>query len=288
MLDLRVIAAVLGGEVSGGQVLCPGPGHSPADRSLAVRPARSMPDGIVVYSHCGDPWRECRDHVLGLLGRAPYEPPHRAPRPPPRSTQSWALQIWGDSVDPHGTLAERYLASRKLELPDDAARFIRFHAACPWTDDRDVRVRVPALVALFRTIGGDEPSAIQRTALRGDASKIGRKMLGPVGGCAIKVTCDEDVLFRLGVAEGLESAMSANALGQGPSWALGSAGAIRNLPVLPGIETLALIAEHDRANEEAREVCAARWYDAAREVLIVEPANHACKDLNDVLRRVAR
>jgi hypothetical protein len=144
------------------------------------------------------------------------------------------------------------------------------------------------MVALFRTIGGDEPSAIQRTALRGDASKIGRKMLGPVAGCAIKVTCDEDVLLRLVVAEGLESAMSANVLGQGPSWALGSAGAIRNLPVLPGIETLALIAEHDRANEEAREVCAARWYDAGREVLIVEPSNHAHKDLNDVLRRAVR
>jgi hypothetical protein len=113
-------------------------------------------------------------------------------------------------------------------------------------------------------------------------------MLGPVAGCAIKVTSDEDVLLRLGVAEGLESAMSANVLGQGPSWALGSAGAIRNLPVLPGIETLALIAEHDRANEEAREVCAARWYDGGREVLIVEPSDHAHKDLNDVLRRAVR
>jgi putative DNA primase/helicase len=288
---LRELARALAGDMVGGQVCCPGPNHSRSDRSLAVRPAPSMPDGFVVHSHCGDDWRTCRDHVLRLLGepaaKVAHVPPLR-PRGRSHSTQAWALQIWKDSIDPHGTLAERYLASRKLELPDDAARFIRFRAACPWTDDRDVRVRVPALVALFRTIGGDEPSAIQRTALRGDASKIGRKMLGPVGGCAIKVTCDEDVLFRLGVAEGLESAMSANALGQGPSWALGSAGVIRNLPVLPGIETLALIAEHDRANEEAREVCAARWYDAAREVLIVEPANHACKDLNDVLRRVAR
>jgi hypothetical protein len=203
-----------------------------------------MPDGFVVHSHCGDDWRACRDHVLRLLGGAvtPQGSPTRPSRSRSRSTQAWALQIWRDAVDPHGTLVERYLTARNLELPDAAARFIRFHAACPWTDDRDVRVRVLAMIALFRTIGGDEPSAIQRTALRGDASKIGRKMLGPVAGCAIKVTCDEDVLLRLGVAEGLESAMSANVLGQGPSWALGSAGAIRNLPVLPGIETLALIA----------------------------------------------
>jgi putative DNA primase/helicase len=288
---LRELARALGGDVVGGQVCCPGPNHSPRDRSLAVRFAPSMPEGFVVHSHCGDDWGACRDHVLRLLGEPiRISQPRKTPpsRPRSRSPQSWTLQIWRDSIDPHGTLVERYLASRNLKLPDAAARFIRFHAACPWTDDRDVRVRVPAMVALFRTIGGDEPSAIQRTALRGDANKIGRKMLGPVAGCAIKVTCDEDVLLRLGVAEGLESAMSANVLGQGPSWALGSAGAIRNLPVLPGIETLALIAEHDRANEEAREVCAARWYDAGREVLIVEPSNHAHKDLNDVLRRAVR
>jgi putative DNA primase/helicase len=285
---LRELARALGGDVVGGQVCCPGPNHSASDRSLAIRPAPSMPDGFVVHSHCGDDWRACRDHVLRLLG----EPvrisqgsliPSRPRRS--RSPQSWALQIWRDSVDPHDTLVERYLASRNLKLPDDAARFIRFHAACPWTDDRDVRVRVPAMVALFRTIGGDEPSAIQRTALRADASKIGRKMLGPVAGCAIKVTCDEDVLLRLGVAEGLESAMSAIALGQGPAWALGSAGAIRNLPVLPSIETLALIAEHDRANEEARDICGSRWQDAGCEVLIVEPSNCAHKDLNDVLQQ---
>jgi hypothetical protein len=82
--------------------------------------------------------------------------------------------------------------------------------------------------------------------------------------------------------------MSANVLGQGPSWALGSASAIHNLPVLPEIQTLALIAEHDRANEQACEACAARWYEAGREVLIVEPRDHIHKDLNDVLRRAAR
>jgi hypothetical protein len=287
---LRELARALGGDVVGFQVCCPGPDHSPSDRSLAVRPAPSMPDGFVVHSHCGDDWRACRDHVLRLLGEPMRQ---RGPIPSQprrsRSTQAWALQIWRDSVDPHGTLVERYLAGRNLELPPQ--RRPLHPISCRLPVDR--RPRCAGAGACHGCPlphhRGDEPSAIQRTALRGDASKIGRKMLGPVAGSAIKVTCDEDVLLRLGVAEGLESAMSANALGQGPSWALGSAGAIRNLPVLPPIETLALIAEHDRANEEAREVCAARWYDAGCEVLIVEPANAAHKDLNDVLvRRAAR
>jgi hypothetical protein len=34
VLDLRSIARALGGEISGNQVLAPGPGHGPRDRSL--------------------------------------------------------------------------------------------------------------------------------------------------------------------------------------------------------------------------------------------------------------
>jgi hypothetical protein len=37
MVDLHRFAALLGGEVRGDQIACPGPGHSPADRSLSVR-----------------------------------------------------------------------------------------------------------------------------------------------------------------------------------------------------------------------------------------------------------
>ena len=62
---------VLGGEITGGQVLCPGPGHSRADRSLAIRLATATPNGIIVYSHAGDDWRVCRAYVLGRLGIAP-------------------------------------------------------------------------------------------------------------------------------------------------------------------------------------------------------------------------
>jgi hypothetical protein len=66
--DLRHTARRLGGEVVGNQVLCPGPGHSPRDRSLAVRFSREAPDGFVAHSFCGDDWRSCRDHIASLLG----------------------------------------------------------------------------------------------------------------------------------------------------------------------------------------------------------------------------
>ena len=58
---LQSWARALGGEVSGAQVLCPGPGHSAEDRSLSVTIGR---DGEpIVHSFSGDDWKLCRDYV---------------------------------------------------------------------------------------------------------------------------------------------------------------------------------------------------------------------------------
>jgi hypothetical protein len=43
------IATALGGEVSAGQVFAPGPGHSPADRSLSVKPHPDTPGLFLVH-----------------------------------------------------------------------------------------------------------------------------------------------------------------------------------------------------------------------------------------------
>ena len=58
-------------------------------------------------------------------------------------------------------------------------------------------------------------------------------MLGVVRLAAAKLA---PVTNTLAVAEGVETALAANMLGYGPAWALGSAGAIASLPVLPSIE----------------------------------------------------
>jgi putative DNA primase/helicase len=67
-LSLRAIARLLGGEVSGGQVLAHGPGHSPKDRSLCVRLSARAPDGFIVHSYAGHDFQACRDYVPERLG----------------------------------------------------------------------------------------------------------------------------------------------------------------------------------------------------------------------------
>jgi putative DNA primase/helicase len=88
MLDLRSIARALGGEVSAGQVVAPGPGHGPSDRSMSVKPSTSASDGFLVFSHAGDDGRDCRDHVRRVLGIERERGPatrREAPRRPPEA-----------------------------------------------------------------------------------------------------------------------------------------------------------------------------------------------------------
>src|SRR5215204_4123213 len=67
--SLREIARLLDGEVAGQQVVCPGPGHSPQDRSLSVRLDPRAPGGILVHSFANDPALVCKDHVRDRLGQ---------------------------------------------------------------------------------------------------------------------------------------------------------------------------------------------------------------------------
>jgi hypothetical protein len=71
MSALAKMAHLLGGEVRGNEVLCPGPGHSSEDRSLAVKPDGS--GGFICHSFANDDLNECRDHIRQKLGLPPFE-----------------------------------------------------------------------------------------------------------------------------------------------------------------------------------------------------------------------
>jgi putative DNA primase/helicase len=73
-LNLHQAAKALGGEVSGERVLCPGPGHSPKDRSLSVMLSATAPDGFIVHSFADDDDMACRDYVRAAVGILPFKP----------------------------------------------------------------------------------------------------------------------------------------------------------------------------------------------------------------------
>ncbi len=280
-LDIKSVARALRGDVVGrDQIAASGPGHSRKDRSLSVRLSATAPDGFLVHSHAGDDWRGLRDHVKAALGIAvgkPTTPRPTAPpieftfRPPDPTKIRDALLLWNQGVGPTGTPVEAYLRSRRLELDGAVCgEVLRYHP------------RLRAMLALFRNIVTNEPQAISRTFLDHDAQKRERKFLGPVGGAAIKLDADDEVLGGLHIGEGIETCMTARMLGLRPSWALGSAGAIAAFPVLNGVECLTLLREHDEANKRAADACGTRWHAAGREVVNFLP--RAGKDINDSVR----
>jgi putative DNA primase/helicase len=309
MITLQQLRAALGGEISGNQVLCPGPGHPTRDRSLAVRPTSD--GGFIVHTFsAADDWKTCRDYVRWKLGLPAWRPGDEQDRRMPRrhlrafdqavvdqeaeerrpytedekARSALAVRIWDGGSDPRGTLAERYLNERrKLDLPPHlAVTMLRFHARCPWRDENTgTTIFVPALIAAFRSIDDDKITAIHRIALNPDGSKIGRRMLGVVHRTAVMLDPPGDVLT---IGEGIETCMAARELGFAPAWALGSVGRISKFPLIDGVKTLKILGEAGTASTAAVDFCVPRWRAAGRQVQTIMP-DHPFSDLNDELMK---
>ena len=109
MITLRELARALGGEITSGKVLCSGPGHSRADRSLQIVLDPGMPGGFAVHSYAGDDFRDCRDYVRRALGLSPFKPgddhnewtrPDRASRLKTVDLSARAMEIWHGAAHP--------------------------------------------------------------------------------------------------------------------------------------------------------------------------------------------
>ena len=318
MIDPRQAAYRLGGEVCGrDQVVCPGPGHGPRDRSLSVLFDPAARDGFVVhtFSPADDPIT-CRDYVRSRLGLPAWQPgddqdrrvsrrqlrdfdrqivDQQAEQRRPRTEDDIvriqrAQAFWNEAQHPQGTIAEKYLASRALELTDDLARTVlRFHPRCPWRNEDTSRiVRIPALIAAFRSIDDDTFTAIHRIRLDQPQRwpKADRRMLGPVHRAAVKL---DPVASTLAIGEGIETCMAARQfmtageLERAPVWALGSVGAISFFPVLDGVKRLLILGETGEASAQAVELCTRRWQRAYRRVQIIY--SEIGSDVNDALMK---
>ncbi|WP_247434420.1 AAA family ATPase [Bradyrhizobium sp. 139] len=73
-LSPQQLAAALGGEVSGNEVLAPGPNHSRKDRSLSIKLDSTAPGGMLVHSFAHDDPLVCKDYVRERAGMAQWEP----------------------------------------------------------------------------------------------------------------------------------------------------------------------------------------------------------------------
>jgi hypothetical protein len=198
-----------------------------------------------------------------------------------------------------GTAGETYLIDRGIDL-DEVPKHggLRFHGACPYGPLDPDRPRgpqriLPAVIARYTdALTGAERGIRRRPIVAGTQPKD--KAYGPVGGAVIRLWPNQDVTHGLVIGEGVETVLAAATRIERrgtllrPAWACGSAGTLENFPVLPGVEALTILADHDASGrgQEAAARCAERWVDAGREVVILLPRELG-DDMNDVVRKAA-
>jgi hypothetical protein len=259
---LRSWAHALGGEVSGrNSVLCAGPGHSLADRSLHVT-FKSSTD-FVVCSFAGDDWRDCRDHVRARLGISCDPTPHKtAPEPAKGSTEydrrqhEKAAWLWAKRRPITGTIAEKYLRARRIicPLPPTLAFLL------PLKPEHH-----PAMIAAFAIPDEPEPgilgkprdvASVHLTLLKPDGTdkadtKPDKIFIGSPAGLPVVVAPPND-LMGLAITEGIEDALTAHQATGFGAWAAGAAGFMPKLAdVVPNyIEAMTIFTHSDKAGRD--------------------------------------
>jgi hypothetical protein len=81
---------------------------------------------------------------------------------------------------------------------------------------------------------------------------------------------------QLVVGEGIETVLAAaTRLSQRPAWSAISAPMLEKFPVLPGVEQLVILVDHDDAGKQAASKCMNKWRCAGRHVRQLMPRSRA-------------
>ena len=174
--------------------------------------------------------------------------------------------------------AETYLASRGLADPgcDD----LKFHPDLP---DYESRRGWPGLVAVVRDGTGDHTGGVHRTFLLDDGSgkaPPGKKMLGPVAGGSVRLAA-VGLDGHLGIAEGIETALSAQKIFGIPTWAALSADGLARWQWPPEVTRVTIFADAGDAGRQASAALTDRLNLAEIDHEIVRPLHG--DDFNDDL-----
>ncbi|HEX5259605.1 MAG TPA: toprim domain-containing protein [Sphingomicrobium sp.] len=192
-----------------------------------------------------------------------------------------ALRLWEEARSIAGTPAAAYLASRGLAANPAQLRYHPRtpHGPAPLTEFR------PALIAAVRDESG--LVAVHRTFIDRTGSGLAdlagpRCGLGRFGRGAVRLGGRAS---RLGLAEGIETALSATALFGVPCWATLGTERFRRIALPPEVSELLLFLDHDPGGRRAERL--AREAFAHVPLIEVHVPERPGEDWNDVLRRDA-
>lgn len=277
----RRICESRGGKWSGTKGMACCPAHDDRTPSLSVSLGRQA-----ILFHC---FAGCdQQSVLSALAREGFESPAlfsgSATTNEPESTSTRkpsaaALRIWRDAQPLHASPAKAYLESRGILAASPA---LRFHLRTPLGPKGRTRF-LPAMIAAVSLDEG--PIAIHRTFLSTEASgkaafEKPKRALGALGEAAVRLFAPAS--GKLGLAEGVESAMSAYALTGIPVWATLGNERFGLVSVPESVTELHLFVDHDAGGELAASRGLAAYARDGRMIHVRKPSSRDT-DWNDEL-----
>ncbi len=192
-----------------------------------------------------------------------------------------ALNLWQQSKQLSGTPGEIYLRRRSLTILPSALRYNRRVAL---GGGKNVTFR-PAMITAVHDLG--RFVAVQRTFFDLDEPRRARdlpnprRMLGRPGRGAVMLAPADN---RLGLAEGVETAMSAMMLFDIPVWATLGSERLHRIAIPDSVTHLTLFPDNDLAGEIGA-ANAERAYAVPGRQIDTEWPPFGYKDWNDVLRQ---
>ncbi len=269
------IVEKLGGIWRGSRGECLCPAHDDSSPSLSVR----LGDTAILF-HC---FAGCTPvEVMKALERNKLHDRTAMEMPEVKSKRDMgalAVRLWKASVPIAGTLAEKYLLARGLSPPYSKA--LRFNPATILGSGPTKRI-MPAMIAAAENDIG--VTAVQRTFL--DPEDVLRKpipkpkvSLGLIGSAAIRLAPATD---ELGLAEGIEDALSAMEWFGTPTWALGGVERLAFVAIPERVRRVIVYADRGRAAERLLEKARDHLTANGRELIPRLPQHH--DDWNDAWR----
>jgi putative DNA primase/helicase len=267
----------LGGRWGSDGGMCRCPAHDDRIPSLSVRPGRTR-----LLLHC---FAGCAaSAILRSLEADRLLEPGAASEPRSefasarRAHDAAALRLWDDARSIEGTPAEAYLELRGISA---RSAQLRYHSSAPFGPRPLTELR-PALLAAVRDQSG--LVAVHRSFI--DPGTFGlapvsnpRRGLGRFGSGAVRLG---GISARLGLAEGIETALSATALFGVPCWATLGTERFGRIALPPEVCELVLFLDHDCGGRRAERLARETFGHIPRlKALYPERAG---EDWNDVLR----
>ncbi len=278
--DGRLIVEALGGHWTRNGGMCRCPAHADSTPSLSVRPGAKR-----LLFHC---FAGCETkQVLAALRHLNL--PAGCSLPAEFQTldggrgtlRAAAVQLWSEARPLAGSPGESYLAIRGIS---ERSSELRFHPRTPHGRKPFTRF-APALIAAVRDDSG--LVGVHRTFLDGKTNRLAaivpaKCALGRLGSGAVRLQPAGDVL---GLAEGIETALSAAQLFGIPCWAALGTERFRHVALPTSVSMLLLFLDQDAGGRRAEALVRSRLGEQVAIEARYPPRNG--DDWNDVLAREA-